>query len=481
VSLTAACGWTLCRSVLVALAALPIAWWLRSRLDSLGALRRLVLWTVLLVPFFTPTLLTGYAYSKWSLGLIRHPAWNEALYAVVLALRFIPIGTLILHFTPPGPVSAEALHCARLNAGRVRGRVRRAAGLLPYVARGAVLEAFPAFAVIFLLTFQEFETASLMGTASWTVWLFDSQAGGMLLSETLRRAVLPAGCVVVVLGLFFAHAVRSRVLPAAPRRRPGRVSAWRDAGAWALGAAACVAVTGVPLVLLGRDAARGLAALPANRFIVGEIGIAAAFGAASGTIAALVAGGLRRLSSPGGASSLRRTAAATSIAVALPGLLGSLVVSLVVLWLFQRPVLWTVYDSPAPAVVALVLFLLPRALLLQLLFATATSGQGLHTADLLAAGSDAAQRRAAGDLRWDLRVRPQFLAAGILCLWGYLELTPVAILAPPGITSAPVRLYNLMHYGRSYVVSAMTLVAMAVPPLLLLVLALVRKPLLRVR
>jgi iron(III) transport system permease protein len=78
-------------------------------------------------------------------------------------------------------------------------------------------------------------------------------------------------------------------------------------------------------------------------------------------------------------------------------------------------------------------------------------------------------------------VRPQFLAAGILCLWGYLELTPVAILAPPGITSAPVRLYNLMHYGRSYVVSAMTLVAMAVPPLLLLVLALVRKPLLRVR
>ncbi len=477
-SLTAACGWTLCRTLMVALAALPVAWWLRSRLDSLKARRRLVLWTVLLVPFFTPTLLTGYAYSKWSLGLIRHPAWNEALYAVVLALRFIPVGTLILHFTPPGPVSAEALHCARLNAGRIQGRVRRAAGLLPFVARGAVLEAFPAFAVIFLLTFLEFETASLMGTASWTVWLFDSQAGGMVLGETLRRALLPAGCIVVVLGLFFAHAVRSRVLPAAPRRRPGRVSPGRDSAAWALGLVACAAVTGIPLVLLGRDAVQGLAALPSNRFILGEIGTAAAFGATSGVIAALIAWGLRRLASPEAASPLRRTAAATSLVVVLPGLLGSLVVSLVVLWLFQRPVLWSVYDSPAPAVVALVAFLLPRALLLQLLFATSTSEQGLHTAGLLAGGPDDAQRRAAADLRWDLRVRPQLLAAGILCLWGYLELTPVAILAPPGITSAPVRLYNLMHYGRSYVVSAMTLVAMAVPPLLLL-LAFVRKPLRR--
>ena len=67
---------------------------------------------------------------------------------------------------------------------------------------------------------------------------------------------------------------------------------------------------------------------------------------------------------------------------------------------------------------------------------------------------------------WRLTLRGQLLAACAVCLWGYLELTPVSILAPPGLTSAPVRLYNLMHYGRSHVLSALTLVSMIAPVIL---------------
>jgi ABC-type Fe3+ transport system permease subunit len=55
----------------------------------------------------------------------------------------------------------------------------------------------------------------------------------------------------------------------------------------------------------------------------------------------------------------------------------------------------------------------------------------------------------------------------VVCYWGYLELTPVAILAPPGMASAPMRLYNMMHYGHNYILSAMTLLAMAAPVVLL--------------
>jgi ABC-type Fe3+ transport system permease subunit len=338
------------------------------------------------------------------------------------------------------------------------------------VLRAPLRELLPALAIIFLLAFQEFETASLMATASWTVWLFDAQAGGLLLSESLRRAVLPAACEVVVVGLFAAYAIRSRLFPAARPRSAGPVSRRRDALAWMTALLACLAVTGVPLAVVGRDAIRGMSFLLESRQMLEEIAIAAGFGLAGGLGAALCASGLRRLAAHRGGPAVALAAAAM-----LPGLLGALIVSLLMLWLFQRPPLAFLYDTPCPVVAALVLYLLPRALLLQLVVGAATPRPGLHLARLLEAAPEAHRRARGGELAWRLARRNQFLAAGVLCIWGYLELTPVAILAPPGVTSAPVRLYNLMHYGRSYVVSAMTLLAMLVPPLLLLAAAGVRR------
>ncbi len=519
-SLTAACGWTLCRAVLVALLVLPAAWGLRSRLDGMRPGQRTLLWTLLLTAFFTPALLTGYAYSKWSLALIRYPLWNEALYAALLTFRLIPVGGIILQFCPPPPLSPEGLHCARLAAERSGGPVRLRF-LLPFAMRGEMRNALPVFCVVWLLAFQEFETASLMGTASWTVWLFDAQAGGIILGESLDRALLPMACQLLVIGLFAVFALQSRRLPSARRREPGRVSPLRDAAAWGVAVAAAAVATFIPLMLLGRDAVQGISGMLRSREMVREIGIAGAFGLVSGLAAAALAYGVRRgmdrvrgaratvgddglqvdrgaktemapqprplspheaawggtlgsgeRGEANGTRSLRNAGpgwimACVGLAAMLPGLLGSLVVSLVVLRAFQWPVLNTLYDTPLPAVVALVWYLLPRAVLLQLLFGALSRQSNAHAAALLAHSASVHQRRAGGELVWRLRWRYQFLAAGILCVWGYLELTPVAILAPPGMTSAPVRLYNLMHYGRSYVVAAMTLVAMAVPPAVL--------------
>jgi iron(III) transport system permease protein len=472
VSLTAACAWTLGRSLVVPLLTVLLAAGLRRRLGGLGRRSRLVFWTLLLVPFFTPALLTGFAYAKFSLALVRHPEWNEALYAALLVARFVPVGMLILAFTPPAPVSAAALYCARLRARGIAGILGRVRFLAPFALRGPLRELLPALAIVFLLAFQEFETASLMATASWTVWLFDAQAGGLLLSESLRRAVLPAACEVLVVGLFAVYAVRGRLLPAARPQQTAPVSRGRDAAAWLTAIAACVAVTGVPLAVVGRDVRRGMAFLLESRQMLEEIAIATGFGLAAGLSAALLAAGLRRCCARRAAAGVT---AALCFAAALPGLMGSLIVSLLVLWLFQRPPLAFLYDTTFPAVAALVLYLLPRALLLQLVVGAATPRPGLHLARLLEAAPEAHRRARGGELAWRLARRNQFLAAGILCIWGYLELTPVAILAPPGVTSAPVRLYNLMHYGRSYVVSAMTLLAMAVPPLLLLVAGALRR------
>ena len=67
----------------------------------------------------------------------------------------------------------------------------------------------------------------------------------------------------------------------------------------------------------------------------------------------------------------------------------------------------------------------------------------------------------------------------LLCYWGYLDLTIAATLSPTGMVSAPVRLYNLMHYGRSEILTTMTCGMVAVPGCLLLVLLAFRRPLFR--
>jgi ABC-type Fe3+ transport system permease subunit len=467
VSLAASCGWTLARSLAVALVAAPIAWWLRDRISALDRRRQIVLWTLLLAPFFTPALLTGFGYSRLSLSLLRHPIWHELLYATLIGLRLIPVATLVMSFAPLPPVSATALHCARLRAAGARGRLARLRYLSPFLVRGPVRDTFPAFAVVFLLVFQEFETASLMGATSWTVWLFDAQAGGLLLGESLQRSFGPAAIEVVVLGIFLAFAARSHLLPAARRPFAGRVSRRQDQAVWLLAVVACGVVTGVPLFRVGRDAVFGITSLFETPQMLDEIATAVGFGVSSGTLAMLLAAGSRTLAANRPSEWARRCGTAIGIALSVPGLLGSLVVSLGTVWLFQQRPLAALYDTPLPAAVALTLFLLPRAMLLQMLFAALAPTAGVYLARLLSSADEGPRRKMAADLIWRLRWRQQFLAAGMLCIWGYLELTPVAILAPPGLTSAPVRLYNLMHYGRSYIVSALTLVAMLVPPLLL--------------
>jgi hypothetical protein len=58
-------------------------------------------------------------------------------------------------------------------------------------------------------------------------------------------------------------------------------------------------------------------------------------------------------------------------------------------------------------------------------------------------------------------------------------LTAAAILSPTALVSAPVRLYNLMHYGHSAVLSAMVVAAFGIPALLVGALMWLRQPVLR--
>ena len=52
---------------------------------------------------------------------------------------------------------------------------------------------------------------------------------------------------------------------------------------------------------------------------------------------------------------------------------------------------------------------------------------------------------------------------GLLCWWGYLELTLNELLAPPEWLSVAHRMYQQMHFGRNAALSSTTLVVVMVP------------------
>jgi len=218
---------TLLRSLIVGVLAVPAA----RRVGTLLADRRRPIrraaWILLLAPFFTPVLLTGYAYASFSLSLIHHPVINAIFYSALLWWKFTPIAAVILHFTPRQfrlkPFIAGGLLVAATRQSAAFFPSTKSAALcrvaatprwLFLIRAGCARGLVAAFAVVFLCAFAEFEMASLMVVKSWTVALFDSHAGGLALSESLRRMPGPLMCEAAAIATAFAVLGRRQIIPA---------------------------------------------------------------------------------------------------------------------------------------------------------------------------------------------------------------------------------------------------------------------------
>ena len=141
--------------------------------------------------------------------------------------------------------------------------------------------------------------------------------------------------------------------------------------------------------------------------------------------------------------------------------------SLAAVALFQVAWLRPLYDTPLPWILALTVWLLPRAAVLQLWLDATRPSEAVHLAEMLkgrrAGGREpgdktdareASPRPSPSALLWRLRDQPQFLAMSLLCYWAYCDLPTAYRLAPTGMASGWVRLYNFMHFGRSAALSA---------------------------
>lgn len=417
------------RALFIALLAISVSAHLSHWLTVQQGRRRVFAWALTLAPFFTPPLLVSYAYSRFAMALLVSAWGHEALYIGVLALKLIPVAVVLRVLLPPA-LSSEAWHAYRMLMPAPWWKTAlfrlRAAGHGPWIVGG----------LVFLLAFTDFELASLWSIKTWTMAVFDAQVGGYALGATLHLAAWPFGIQLCVLT---AIALSRREMPGVHEDS----DSYPGLAGWIYPAASATIVCLIPLVIVAGQAVMGIPSLWENFVLGRELGASVVFA----LIAAAAATGI---------AAFARKSSAMSLLFVAPGLFGALIVSLLLLALFQLPLLRALYDTPLPLGLALTLLLLPLALLLGALW--------LRPSPALHIARQVGNRR----LVWELFTRPRVIASGILFCWAYFDFTASSILAPTGFTPVFVRLHNLAHYGQTAVLSAMMLAAFAAPILVLL-------------
>ena len=499
-SLAATCWWTLARTVVLCLLAWPVCRVIERSLNHLSPCWRPWLLAGLLAPCCFPELLVGYAFRDLALA---RPDWAEALCSGLLFVRMIPVGTIALLAAPRSSLDATALYCRQLLGRSRSGSRRQWLELARCYWHGPIVRALPALALMSIVAFQEFELAALLQTMSWTDWFVAAERVGLDRGEMLRQSLLPLlWQTPLLLGVLCW-------LRADPNRRgddssesqdvDDRASRW---GVWFGVAGICAfLIVGclIPLLLIGwrnvipvgliqrlSDDATGrsvdgLSLLFRQRHrLLGlalEMSTSGAIAACAGVSAWILSGRLKGL-----------------IANALLlGLFGSLLLSLGCVALFQLSWLRPLYDTPIPWVLALVVWLLPRAAILRLWLHALRNNEAIHLAEMLrgarAEGQGQDEKRVPSrsvfrpsslvprpsPLLWHLRDQPQFLAMSLLCYWAYCDLPTAYLLAPTGMASGLVRLYNFMHFGRSAALSAEATVFFGVPVVCFLLVLLVNR------
>jgi hypothetical protein len=511
-TLAEACAWSLARSLVIALLAWPVCRaqvnWLRSLSDR----KRRFAWWAIMIPFLCPELWSGYAwrdFAVWLAGMgvwerlptgwapapqsvvVRDAAVHEVLLDLLLLLRAIPVGTLVLYFSPPPPVSREAVFCWSLTkrvsayAGVSAASIRHSQTYMllhpsSFLLHPSTLRVrlesltyiLPALGLMFLVAFQEFELASLIGRPAWTVWLFDAQVGGLELSESLRKSVLPTFCQLVILTPLAWLILRRRSQVGTARRDVRRMTLVSRGATWIAILAGLGLLLVAPALLVGQETFRGLLRITQSatqaRMLFHEIFTGLGYAITTAVLSALTAAGLLSF-----ARRSRWGLAGIGLAV-LPGLVGSLVLGLTLNHLLLHTPLRFAYKSPLSLGSGMVLFLLPRALLVLCLLHWSARPAGAHLAMLMRESPAANVRATAGELMWQLRWRGQFWGAAVLAYWGFFDLTIASLLAPVTIVSAPVMLYNQMHFGKNAILSAFVLLTVLVPLAVFLVAALLR-------
>jgi hypothetical protein len=494
--------WSMVRCVVIAsLAVWPVAA-IVSRIEAsptvLSQRLRLLL---AIFPMFLPELLIGFNYRLTVTQLtsgsspIIAATCTEALYGLLMFSRCLAVGVALSMLLPGRGATDESLHSW--------GLLRRAIlpttwwrGWLRLKIFGAWQTSLVAWSAMALVAFQEFETAALMQIdqypISWSVWLFDAHAARLPLADSLRMMIGPLLCELVILcPALCVLLLRPASVDGGQIHNHGshRCSAlWTSVRFSALLTPGVVLFAMWPLVNNFLPMVRGgMLMLESGTLRQSSAQILTSTGFAIGATVMSMGIAVRILSAISERQATRRWCEAwagkqlplvgasriswvhivenvLSISLLLPGLLGSLVLSLSLLAMFQLPLLRGLYDTWLPMLLGQTLAVLPFAVAIVLLLLRTADRAALHSAKLLELSHASSVQRQMANIRWRLTTSRWLLGGLIIahrCFW---DVTVASILRPVELEPVITRLYNEMHYGRTEALMSLSIFAAFVPP-----------------
>jgi hypothetical protein len=436
------------------------------------------------------------------------------LYGLLMFSRCLAVGVALSMLLPRRPATDESLHSWCL----LRDSLPSAAwwsGWLRLKIFGAWQTSLVAWSAMALVGFQEFETAALMQIdqypISWSVWLFDAHAARLPLSDSLQMMIGPLLCELAMLCPAFCVLF---LRPASDDCHYGgrggsslRPNLWTSVCFSALLTPGVVLFAIWPLINNFLPIAKGgMLMLQRATFsqssgqILTSTGFALgatvlSMGIAVRLLSAMIkrkdAGRLRPLQTMNQSlwtrvmqtNWARAIVNVSPIALLFPGLLGSLVLSLALLSIFQLPALRVLYDTWLPMLLGQTLAILPFSMGVVLMLMQTSDPAASHSAKLLALSSETRIQRQSANIRWRLTTGRWLLGGLIIghrCFW---DVTVASILRPVALEPVITRLYNEMHYGRTEalmslsILAALTPVGIAVLAMLLSRFAAIRMPL----
>lgn len=420
---------------------------------------------LLIAPVIFPRLLVAYVWA--GRGFDRPQA--EAIYDLILLARLVPLGLLALRMIPASGPSMESWQTAELAGNQLL------LSQLKYQRSFATWQRrLPAIGLLWLLVFHEFEMSALLKTVTWTDRLFVAHAGGLPLEHSLR---LSAGPLLIACGavvLFWATWLwLGRILP--PRlpkqslfidTRPASPPAvWESVMGWVWPCSACGLAVIYPLAILLPN----LVSAGSSVWLDGRRWWSLAIELLTGlALSAAAAALVLALALAVGRSSQQRDYRLPRVAAMVSTLLagcGSLIVGLCLLSLFQQPFARLLYDTPVPLCLGFALKQWPLAMVL----VEALRSQPVDAAERLSRrlGTMSQPGRNYGRwLTWQTRDRWIVAIYLILVASNSQDVILSSLLAPVGLASGTVRLYNFMHYGRSVSLTLEALILQLAPVVL---------------
>jgi ABC-type Fe3+ transport system permease subunit len=458
-SSTAILLWTSLRTFIITVIALIISYFC-ARFFRTRFRYKTVAWVIFLAPITVPPLALGYIYSGPILSFIQNKLFNNILYSIIMIIRDVPFATLLLFLFPLQ--SRESNYLFHLSQ-KTKGRFSTCYQIL----RSDKFSLLAAFSVLFILIFNEFEIASLMGVSHWTVSLFDTQVQGVSTWNLMVQACYPVLVIFIGLTLFLfsLKAFKHRGIE-------GECVATQQESLFFLSYLFVALFINVIAIFLVITPAlwKSFFIIFTEPWVQKEWMFNTLFGGSSAIFSYIIA----QYFIDKIISNKNRLIKYGILFLFIPGGIGALPLTLFVLYWIQNSWLHIFYNTPLPHLFVLTALLLPYALLFVMIFRLVKKdGESLFTAQLI--GTSRLGMKQMRSIVWELSIKYHIYIIFILFLIGYFDVTVSSLLGMLGMDTLTVRLYNLMHYGNSIRLSGMLLYFMITPFVLLSILYFVIK------